>query len=58
MSRFLYVFVCLIAFLNTPVSAHEDRSLFIENEEKETGAVFLKWRVPYTTDTNHAPLIA
>lgn len=58
MSRFLYVFVSLIVFLSTPVSAHEGRPLFIEIEEKETGAVFLKWRVPSTIDRNNAPLIA
>jgi len=39
------------------VSAHEGRPLFIEIEEREGGAVFLKWRVPATIDRANRPQI-
>ncbi|MCE7998441.1 MAG: HupE/UreJ family protein [Rhodobiaceae bacterium] len=57
MSRFLFIVLGLFVWLNGPAAAHEGRPLFIEIEEKETGAVFLKWRVPSTIDRNNAPQI-
>lgn len=58
MSRSIFIFWGLFVFLGASASAHEGRPLFIEIEEKETGAVFLKWRVPSTIDRNNAPQIA
>lgn len=58
MSRFLIAVLGLFVLLSGPATAHEGRPLFIEIEEKETGAVFLKWRVPSTIDRNNAPRIA
>ncbi len=57
MSRFLFILLGLFVLLSGPATAHEGRPLFIEIEEKETGAVFLKWRVPSTIDRNNAPRI-
>ncbi len=58
MSRFIVVLASLWVVLSVPAFAHEGRPLFIEIEEKDTGAVFLKWRVPSTIDPGNAPRIA
>ncbi len=57
MSGLFVLLASLFVFLGTPLAAHEGRPLFIEIEEKETGAVFLKWRVPSTIDRSNAPQI-
>lgn len=57
MSRLFCVLAGLVVFFAVPAQAHEGRPLFIEIEEKETGAVFLKWRVPSTIDRGNAPQI-
>lgn len=57
MSRILFVLAGLLLLSTVPVAAHEGRPLFIEIEEKETGAVFLKWRVPSTIDRGNTPQI-
>ncbi len=56
MSRILLSLFALLIVV-TPGAAHEGRPLFIEIEEKENGAVFLKWRVPSTIDRRAAPAI-
>ncbi len=38
-------------------SAHEARPVFIELEERQEGAVFLRWRVPATIDRANRPQI-
>jgi hypothetical protein len=57
MSRIFFVLAGLLLLSTVPVAAHEGRPLFIEIEEKETGAVFLKWRVPSTIDRGNIPQI-
>jgi hydrogenase/urease accessory protein HupE len=46
-----------LAASHISASAHEGRPLFIEIEERDTGAVFLKWRVPATIDRANRPQI-
>jgi len=57
MIRIFFVLAGLLLLSTIHVSAHEGRPLFIEIEEKETGAVFLKWRVPSTIERGNTPEI-
>lgn len=60
LSRLVVGLVMSIAVLTVSyqtTSAHEGRPLFIEIEEREGGAVFLKWRVPATIDRANRPQI-
>jgi hydrogenase/urease accessory protein HupE len=53
----ILVSVIALLGLQTQANAHEGRPLFIEIEERDNGALFLKWRVPSTIDQGNAPQI-
>lgn len=57
--RFISLFVAALVLVGASghVRAHEGRPLFIEMEERDRGALFLKWRVPSTVDRANTPQI-